>query len=148
MAWGSAREHAGAGQGAERRRTSTVREAVLDALAVLKDPATAEAVAARLVDTRDKAAAALKAIGRPAEAAAMKYLTHDDIWVRTEACKVLEDDRRQRGVQGRRWPRSSSVPTASGSTPTRPTRRSRSSGRGSEGLGANPSFHSCGVWHP
>ena len=68
-----------------------VREAALDALAEFNDPSSAEAVSARLTDTRDKAAAALKAIGRPAEAATIKYLTHDDIWVRTEACKVLEE---------------------------------------------------------
>ena len=51
------------------------REAALDALAALKDPSAAEAVAARLTDTRDKAAPALKAIGRPAAEAAVHRST-------------------------------------------------------------------------
>ena len=72
-------------------RNPEVRGAALDALAAIQDPAAAEAVAARLADTRDKAAQTLKAIGKPAEPAVIKYLTHDDIWVRTEACKVLEE---------------------------------------------------------
>ena len=68
-----------------------VRWAALEALAELKDPSAAEAVAARLTDTRDKAGTALKAMGPEAEPAVLKYLTHNDIWVRTEACKVLEE---------------------------------------------------------
>ncbi len=68
-----------------------VRWAALDAMTAIKDPAAAEAVASRLTDERGKAAAALKAIGPGAEPAVIKYLNHSDLWVRTEACKILEE---------------------------------------------------------
>jgi hypothetical protein len=71
--------------------TVWVRWAALDALAELRDPAAAEAVAARLPEERAKAGAALRAMGPGAEPAVLKYLGHSDVFVRAEACKVLEE---------------------------------------------------------
>jgi HEAT repeat protein len=66
------------------------KDELLDAFAVIRDPAAADAVASCLPDNRQHAATALIAIGSEAEAAVMKCLTHADVFVRTEACKVLK----------------------------------------------------------
>lgn len=67
-----------------------VRWAVLDTIAALKDPAAAEPVAALLEKERGKASTALKAMGSGAEDAVVKYLNHRDVFVRMEACKILQ----------------------------------------------------------
>jgi HEAT repeat protein len=66
------------------------KESLLDAVAAIKDPAAADAVADCLPKNRERAGKALRAIGSEAEGATMKYLTHPDVFVRTEACKVLK----------------------------------------------------------
>ncbi|MFO0951297.1 MAG: HEAT repeat domain-containing protein [Isosphaeraceae bacterium] len=66
--------------------------AALDALAERKDPASAEAIAARLATPRDrgKAVEALKAIGPPAEKAVLTALSSSDWVTRMEVCKILQ----------------------------------------------------------
>src|SRR5262249_25692055 len=68
------------------------RSPALDALGRLKDARAAEAVAGRLPELSDrgKASAALQAMGPKAAGAVAKYLTHADLWVRLEVCKVLK----------------------------------------------------------
>ena len=63
---------------------------VLEAFAQIKDPAAAEAVAALLVEERGKASDALKAMGSSAEPAVIPFLSHQDVYVRMEAAKVLQ----------------------------------------------------------
>jgi hypothetical protein len=63
---------------------------LLEAMATIKDPAAAEAVAACLEKQKEKAGRALMAMGSEAEPAVVKFLTHRDVFTRTEACKVLK----------------------------------------------------------
>ena len=67
--------------------------AVFDALERMKDPSSAEPVAAFLAtqQNRNNAAKVLKAIGAPAEPAVIKYLTHGDVFVRMEAAHILKE---------------------------------------------------------
>src|SRR5262249_62090286 len=69
------------------------RGAVFEALARLKDPSCAEAVAEHLVpfDQRGSAAKVLRALGPAGEKATLKYLAHDDWGVRLEGCKILQE---------------------------------------------------------
>jgi hypothetical protein len=66
-------------------------DAVLEALAVLKDERAAEPVARRLSDpfSHDKARQTLVALGPAAEKAVVPYLTNADRQARIEACQVL-----------------------------------------------------------
>ena len=67
-----------------------VRGAALEALRKIKDPSCADAVAALLSTfERGSAADTLRAFGPEAEPAVLKYLESNDLWARTEACKVL-----------------------------------------------------------
>jgi HEAT repeat protein len=76
----------------------SVRSAALDACVAIKDPAAAEAVAALLPSDRGRAIEALKRMGRSAERAAIKYLGHNDVFVRAEVCKLLREIGTQRCV--------------------------------------------------
>jgi S1-C subfamily serine protease/HEAT repeat protein len=69
------------------------RGEVFEALARFKDPRCAEAVAEHLVPLgeRGNAAKVLRAVGPAAEKAVLKYLTHEDGFVRMEACNILKD---------------------------------------------------------
>jgi S1-C subfamily serine protease/HEAT repeat protein len=69
------------------------RGAVFEALAKLKDPSCAEAVAEHLVPfgERGNAAKVLRALGPGGEKATLKYLNHDDWGVRLEVCKILQE---------------------------------------------------------
>jgi HEAT repeat protein len=68
------------------------RGEALNAIKAIHDPAAAEAVAEFLekLGERGKAADILRAMGDPAEPAVLKYLDHPDVFVRAEACKVLQ----------------------------------------------------------
>jgi hypothetical protein len=67
--------------------------AVFDALERLKDPSSADPVAAFLgtPQNRGNAAKVLKAIGAPAEPAVIKYLQAGDPFVRMEAANILKE---------------------------------------------------------
>ena len=67
----------------------TVRWAALDAFAVIADPAAAEAVASFLDKDGGKASKALMAMGPKAETFVWKFLRHENVFVRCDACKVL-----------------------------------------------------------
>jgi serine/threonine protein kinase len=69
-----------------------IRQAALDALEKLKDARAAEAVACRLPELSDrgKASQVLQGMGPKAAGAVAKYLTHQDLWTRYEACKILK----------------------------------------------------------
>jgi HEAT repeat protein len=66
------------------------RSALLEAIAAIKDPAAAEDVALAFPDDKERAGRALIAMGSAAEPAVIKLLNHPDLFVRTEACKVLK----------------------------------------------------------
>jgi hypothetical protein len=72
--------------------------ALLDIMARLKDPRTAEAVAECFLYDRGKTADVLRAIGPPAEDAVVKYLDHEDVKVREVACEVLRTIGTERSV--------------------------------------------------
>jgi hypothetical protein len=69
-----------------------IRQAALDALERLKDPRAAKAVARRLPELSDrgKASQVLQAMGPAAAEAVARYLPHEDLWTRFEACKILK----------------------------------------------------------
>jgi serine/threonine-protein kinase len=69
-----------------------IRQAALDALERLKDPRAAQAVARRLPELSDrgKATKVLQAMGPAAAEAVARYLPHEDLWTRYEACKILK----------------------------------------------------------
>ena len=66
--------------------------AAFDALALRKDPASAEAVASYFGEQgkRGKVVEVLKAIGPAAEPQVLKYLNHSDVFVRMDAAKLLQ----------------------------------------------------------
>ncbi len=68
------------------------RNEALRSLAKFKDTRAAEPIALRLVpmEHRQLASEALKQMGAPAEKAVLPYLKHNDLFVRHEACGVLE----------------------------------------------------------
>jgi len=74
-------------QDPERR----VQTAALDTLGKLHDPAAAGAVAALLPTLGSRATRALINLGPAAEAAVLPYLDHEDMKVRVEACRALEN---------------------------------------------------------
>jgi predicted Zn finger-like uncharacterized protein len=70
-----------------------VQWGALEALAQLKDERAVEPVAECLpnIHNRERAAKALRAIGAPAEKAVLKYITHQDTFVRVEVCNILKE---------------------------------------------------------
>ncbi|MHC5542940.1 HEAT repeat domain-containing protein, partial [Singulisphaera rosea] len=70
-----------------------VRWAVLDALKLLKDPSSADAIADAMKGNHDRAKAgeALREIGTPAEDAVLKCLNSGEMFLRMDACKILAD---------------------------------------------------------
>jgi S1-C subfamily serine protease len=68
------------------------RQAAIEALADLKDERAAEPLAKLVANFQDRghAARALQAIGSKAEKAVLPLLQHSDLFVRVEACKILE----------------------------------------------------------
>jgi predicted Zn finger-like uncharacterized protein len=70
-----------------------LQEAVVEALGKTRDPRAAEPVAERLTNfpLREAAVEALKRIGPPAEKAVLKYLTHQDIFLRRDVCSILKE---------------------------------------------------------
>ncbi len=67
-----------------------IRHTALDQLSALKEPKAAEAVAKEgLLKDRDRASAALQAMGSVAEPYVIPYLTHADAALRIEACRIL-----------------------------------------------------------
>ena len=68
-----------------------VQEEVIQSLGRLKDPRGAKAIAGLFVKNRRPAKEALIAMGPPAEEAVAPLLRHEDPFVRTDACKVLQE---------------------------------------------------------
>jgi HEAT repeat protein len=79
-----------------------VQGATLEALGKAKDERAAEPVAECLPNfmVRGQASAALKAIGPPAEKAVLKYLTHQDIFLRQEVCRILKEIGTKQSIPG------------------------------------------------
>jgi hypothetical protein len=88
--WGSA-ENVPAVVAAVNHPDVSTRNSAMQLLGKWKDVRGAEPVAARLPDglSRHNASQALQAMGKIAEAAVSKYLSHPDVFVRREACLIL-----------------------------------------------------------
>jgi hypothetical protein len=76
------------------------RHVTMEEMAKLKDLRAAEPVAARLPEQidRGRAAITLRALGPGAEKAVLKYITHTDLFVRCEVCRILKDIGTQQSI--------------------------------------------------
>lgn len=90
--WGTAAEVPALLAALEAERSPPSRASIIQALGGIKDERAAEPLAKRLPDfwDHDKAAEALKSIGRASEKAVRPYLQNKDRRARIKACEVLE----------------------------------------------------------